>query len=81
MNKVLETIYDELLEREVPNEIEDTAIRIKLDNFVDAYFSKLSIEEQFTAYEKLTDLKNESQKKAFSTGFYTAVELLTRGEH
>lgn len=81
MNKVLETIYDGLLEREVPNEIEDTAIRIKLDNFFDAYFSKLSIKEQFTAYEKLADLKNEAQKLAFSTGFYTAIDLLTRGEH
>lgn len=82
MNKVLELIYFGLLEEPLPeSKLETLKMKRKLDAFCDTYFEKSSVENFNRAYDELAALLNTYQKQAFSTGFNTAVELLTRGEH
>ena len=82
MNKVLETIYYGLLEEPLPeSKLETLKMKRKLDDFCDTYFEKNSVENFNRAYDELADLLNTYQKQAFSTGFNTAIDLLTRGEH
>lgn len=71
MNKVLQTIYCELIEKSLPNELE-TAEMLKKQ----AEFSR-KVTADFGLDSELQDIISEYQEQAFSAGFYTAVELLT----
>lgn len=71
MNKVLQAIYCELTEKSLPNELE-TAEMLKKQ----AEFSR-KVTEDFGLDSELQGIVSEYQEKAFSAGFYTAVELLT----
>lgn len=73
MNKVLQVIYCELTEKSLPNKLE-TAEMLKKQ----AEFSR-KVTEDFGLDSELQDIISEYQEKAFSAGFYTAVELLTGG--
>lgn len=78
MNGVLESIYCGLLEEPLSeSKLETLKMKRKLDTFCNTYFEKSSLEKFNGAYYELADLLNTYQKQAFSTGFNTAVELLT----
>lgn len=81
MNKSLKTLYTELICEPLPeNKLETPAIRAKLTAFCDTYLEKKSLEKFDKAFCSLIDLTSDFQEQAFSVGFYTAIDLLMRGD-
>ena len=82
MNKQLKKLYNPLTEADIENNPFCTAeIAEKYNAFFNTYFSTdvMTSQEYDTAMEKFFSYANAVEENAFEVGFYTAVQLLTRG--
>ena len=78
MNKILEVIYNDYVERLLPeNPLETPENREATLLFLDTYFSHMPENEYDKAYNKLIDLCSAIEENAFEVGFYAGVKLLT----
>lgn len=81
MNKTLLRIYYSLTnESNRDNPFETEELNYEFDKFFDTYFGEKDIVDGSQACDELVSLTYEFQKHAFSVGFYTAIDLLMRGD-
>lgn len=77
MNKILETIYYEQLEKPTKeNPLESPKLQKALDSFFNTYFGHFPYDEYDKASIRLLNIISTYQENAFEAGFYAGIELM-----
>lgn len=82
MNDTLKVIFDNFLNQSLENNpFETKGTSRKLGDFLRTRFVYKDNEHFDEIFSGIIDITSEIQEQAFTVGFYTAIDLLTRGEH
>lgn len=82
MNDTLKIIFDTLSNQLLENNpFETKGTSKRLGDFLRTRFVYKDNEQFDEIFCSIIDITSEIQEQAFTVGFYTAVDLLTRGEH
>lgn len=82
MNDTLKIIFDNFLNQSIENNpFETKGTGRKLGDFLSTRFVYKDNEHFDEIFSGIIDITSEIQEQAFTVGFYTAIDLLTRGEH
>lgn len=81
MNDTLKVIFDNFLNQSLENNpFETKGTDRKLGDFLRTRFVYKDKEHFDEIFCGIIDITSEIQEQAFTVGFYTAIDLLTRGE-